>query len=131
MNLLNSIILGAVQGLTEFLPVSSSGHLVIAQNFIPGFSQPGVLFDTFLHIGTLFSVFLVFYKKFFSFDYKYYKLIALATVPAVLAGLFFQDQLEAFFTNMTGVGIAFIITGIMNLLVDKFKTKGKDINSKD
>jgi len=51
-----AIILGIIQGLTEFLPVSSSGHLVIAQGFLPGFQQQGVLFDVMLHIGTLLAV---------------------------------------------------------------------------
>src|SRR3990167_5546079 len=53
MEIVNSAILGIVQGLTEFLPVSSSGHLVIFQKILPGFSQPGILFDVVLHFGTL------------------------------------------------------------------------------
>jgi undecaprenyl-diphosphatase len=51
-----SILLGIIQGLTEFLPVSSSGHLAVAQHFIPGFSQPGVAFDIVLHLGTLLAI---------------------------------------------------------------------------
>ena len=55
-------LLGLVQGLTEFLPVSSSGHLVLAQSLIPTFHQPGVLFDTLLHLATLLAV-LVFFRR--------------------------------------------------------------------
>ncbi|MEA3487341.1 MAG: undecaprenyl-diphosphate phosphatase, partial [Thermodesulfobacteriota bacterium] len=62
MNLWEGILLGVIQGLTEFLPVSSSGHLVIVQSFIKGFQQPGVLFDVMLHFGTLLAV-LVFLRR--------------------------------------------------------------------
>ena len=55
-------VLGVLQGLTEFLPVSSSGHLAIAQHFVPGFQQPGLLFDVTLHVGTLASVCAYFWK---------------------------------------------------------------------
>jgi undecaprenyl-diphosphatase len=58
-----AILLGALQGLTEFLPVSSSAHLVLAQRLLPGFSQPGVLFDVMLHLGTLVAVFIYFREK--------------------------------------------------------------------
>jgi len=67
MNILSALLLGAVQGLTEFLPVSSSGHLVILQSFLPGFNQPGILFDVVLHSGTLLAVLFYFRKKLFSF----------------------------------------------------------------
>jgi len=60
MNVLHAIVLGLLQGLTEFLPVSSSGHLVIAQHFLPGFAQPGVLFDVLLHAGTMAAVLVYF-----------------------------------------------------------------------
>ena len=57
-----AVILGVIQGLTEFLPVSSSGHLALAQKLIPGFEQPGVLLDVMLHVGTLAAV-LVYFRK--------------------------------------------------------------------
>ena len=51
-----AVLLGLLQGLTEFLPVSSTAHLALAQSFIPGFAQPGILFDVLLHVGTLVAV---------------------------------------------------------------------------
>ena len=60
MNLIDALCLGALQGATEFLPVSSSGHLAIAQHLLPGFEQPGLLFDVMLHVGTLLAIFLYF-----------------------------------------------------------------------
>ena len=58
MTLTHALLLGLLQGLTEFLPVSSSGHLVIAQHFLPGFEQPGLAFDIILHLGTMIAVLL-------------------------------------------------------------------------
>lgn len=58
-----AVLLGALQGLTEFLPVSSSAHLILAQRLLPGFSQPGILFDVMLHVGTLAAVVLYFRGK--------------------------------------------------------------------
>ncbi len=59
----DAILLGVIQGLTEFLPVSSSAHLVFTQHFLPGFRQPGILFDVLLHLGTLGAVFIYFRQE--------------------------------------------------------------------
>ena len=61
-SILTALFLGILQGLTEFLPVSSSGHLVLAQALLPNLSQPGVVFEVTLHIGTLVAVCLYFWK---------------------------------------------------------------------
>jgi undecaprenyl-diphosphatase len=58
-----AVLLGIVQGLTEFLPVSSTAHLALAQRFLPGFAQPGILFDVLLHVGTLFAVVVYFRSR--------------------------------------------------------------------
>ena len=70
MNFLDAFLLGLVQGLTEFLPVSSSGHLVLIQSLIPGFHQPGVLFDVILHGATLLAVFLFFLRELASIGFS-------------------------------------------------------------
>ena len=90
MNIIYAAFLGLVQGLTEFLPVSSSGHLVLAQSLIPGFTQPGVLFDVVLHFGTTFAVLYYFARRILSLDRKYLTLLAVGTIPAALVGYFFQ-----------------------------------------
>jgi len=59
----HAVVLGVVQGLTEFLPVSSTAHLALAQRFLPGFSQPGILFDVMLHVGTLVAVVVYFRER--------------------------------------------------------------------
>ena len=58
-----AVLLGIVQGLTEFLPVSSTAHLALAQRFLPGFAQPGILFDVLLHVGTLFALVVYFRSR--------------------------------------------------------------------
>lgn len=119
MTIFWSIILGIIQGLTEFLPVSSSAHLVIAQHYIPGFSQPGVLFDVVLHLGTLLAVLIYFYKIILKLEKKYYLLVIIGTIPAGFAGVFFQDTLEKSFGDFNTIGFQLIITGVLNILIDK------------
>ena len=121
MNLFYAIFLGALQGLTEFLPVSSSGHLVLAQSLIPGFSQPGVLFDVILHFGTFFAVIFYFRKQIFKFNKNYLMLLIIGTIPAALLGYFFQDFFEGLFSNRQIVGFALIITAVMNFLTDRYR----------
>lgn len=131
MNIFWSILLGFVQGVTEFLPVSSSGHLVIFQQFIPGFAQPGALFDVVLHLGTMFAVLLFFRKKLISLVKRYWLAFFVGTIPAGLVGLFFQDQIEMLFTNIRFVGFALLITGIFNIITDKARIKDKNIALKN
>lgn len=119
-----AIILGILQGLTEFLPVSSSGHLVLAQSFLPGFSQPGVLFDAVLHGGTMLAVLWYFRKMILKLDKRMLMLLALGTVPAGLVGITFKDFLEGLFSNTRLVGIALLITGGMNWFVDSAQRTG-------
>src|SRR3990167_5348724 len=130
MNSFWAIFLGILQGLTEFLPVSSSGHLAIAQSIIPDFSQPGILFDVVLHAGTLIAVVLFFRKKILKLKTKYIWFLVLGTIPAGLVGYFFQNAIEGLFENIHIVGYALLLTGIMNLLTDKMAIGKKTINTK-
>ena len=132
MNPIGVILLGIVQGLAEFLPISSSGHLVIIQNFLPGFSQPGILLDVILHFGTLFSVAFFFRRKLFSyFNARYLTLLVIGTLPAVIIGLLFKGQIETLFQSVKVVGWALLATGVLNLLTDKFKTKTDVITNRN
>lgn len=128
MSFIQAVLLGIVQGFTEFLPISSSAHLIIAQSFIPGFVQPGVLFDVILHAGTLIAVLVFFRKKLFSLTFSQLFLLGIATIPAAGIGLLFQSQLEASFGNLRWVGIELIITGVLNYLIDFAKTTTRKIN---
>ncbi len=131
MNFFTSIFLGIVQGITEFLPISSSGHLVLAEKFISGYTQPGILFEVILHAGTLVAVVFYFRKKLFALKYGYMLLLLVGTLPAVFVGLLFSDFFEGLFKSYSFLGLGFIISGILNLLTDKLPTKREGIKISD
>ncbi len=124
MSIWEAILLGMVQGLTEFLPVSSSGHLVIFQDIL-GMDEPGVTLEVMLHFGTLFSVLWVFGKDFIKLanfwkerEQRHFLLMLFigACVTAV-CGLFFKNYLDYLFKSTLLVGLMLIITGgILKLL---------------
>lgn len=140
IELKDAIFLGIVQGLTEWLPISSSGHLVILQQTL-NLNVP-LLFDVMLHFGTLLAIFVVFWKdilnilkSLFSLDFKsengkMVKFIIIGTIPVALLGFFLHNIFESFFSNLFSVGIALIITGIILLLTKKFRGR-KRLNSSD
>ena len=120
MTWLEALWLGVVQGLTEFLPVSSSGHLVILESLL-GIQTPGVLFEVALHVATLLSV-LIFYRQRIaelvlgacagrSEARRYVGKLAVGTVPAVAAVLVAGDLLEAQFDVPAVVGVSLLVTG--------------------
>jgi undecaprenyl-diphosphatase len=112
MGVLESIVLGIVQGLTEFLPVSSSGHLVLLQNVF-GFSEPQLFFDTMLHLGTLIAVVVVMWKSILDLFRKPIRLVYLviATLPAIAVTLLLKDFIEGTFTGKY-LGYGFLLTAI-------------------
>jgi undecaprenyl-diphosphatase len=128
MELFWAALLGLVQGFTEFLPVSSSGHLVIFQRLLPSFSQPGVLFDVTLHFGTLFAVLFFFRKEIFKLSPKYLGYLVLGTIPVVIIGFFFKDQIEGLFNSVKLVGAALLITAFLNFFTSKKREGKKEIN---
>lgn len=118
MNFFQALSLGFIQGVTEFLPVSSSGHLAITQHFFK-FQEANLAFDTFLHFGTLLAVIIFFWKDLFKLKIKDWAIIALGTLPAVIIGLLIKDYIESIITSTMIVAGFLIITGIMNLISDK------------
>lgn len=119
MEAIKAIILGLVQGLTEFLPVSSSGHLVIAGKLLNVDPGAGILFETLLHLGTFMAVIFYFRKRIKNyFNIKFITLIIIGTIPAGLAGIFGKDFFEALFINTKVVGVGLVLTGIFNLTID-------------
>ena len=117
-----AVVLGIVQGATEFLPVSSSGHLVMAQALL-GIELPGVFFEVAVHVATLFSVLLVYRERVAKLllgamrregeAWRYLGLILLASVPAGLVGVLFEDAIEALFDSPWVVGVALVVTGAL------------------
>lgn len=114
MSILEAIVLGIVQGLTEFLPVSSSGHLVLLHNVF-GVAEPQLFFDTMLHLGSLVAVVIVMWKEIVSlFKPPFHKMgyLIIATVPVVIYTLLFNDFVEHAFTGAF-LGYSFLITAVL------------------
>jgi len=122
MTLLESIILGIVQGATEFLPVSSSGHLVVGQRLL-GLDLPGVAFEIAVHLGTLVSILWVYRSRVVGLadgavrgersSWREIGLLVLATLPAAVIGVGFGDQIESVFDTPAWAGAGFLITGVI------------------
>jgi len=130
MNELSGLILGIVQGFTEFLPVSSSGHLVIVERILD-FESPGVLFETFLHLGTTLAVIWVFRDRIFKLKFRDAKLIVIASMPAAIVGIFFRGQIESLFSSTKLVGIALLITAAINYLTDRQNGRKENVDKLD
>jgi undecaprenyl-diphosphatase len=113
MQIFEAIILGAIQGITEFLPVSSSGHLVLLQTIF-GISEPALFFDTMVHVGTLAAVFVVLWKDIWGILRRPVQpvtgFLILATLPTVAAALAFKDGIERAFASGGFLGFAFLFT---------------------
>jgi len=109
VNFFQATILAVIQGLTEFLPVSSSGHLVILQKYF-NFSEPPVLFDILVHVGTLGAVIIYFRKELLKISRQTVWLIILGTIPAAIVGLFLQNHIEQIFNSLKLVGLSLLVT---------------------
>ena len=135
MTNIEAFILGVVQGVAEFLPISSSGHLVIMQSVL-GIKQPGNEFEIIVHLGTLASILVVFSSDIknilFSFNKRenqnFIYLIIVGTLPSIIIGLGFKDQLMALFEDIFAVGLALIFTGLILLGSFFIKPKHKEFS---
>ncbi|WP_019240337.1 MULTISPECIES: undecaprenyl-diphosphate phosphatase [Bacillus] len=134
---IEAFILGIIQGLTEFLPISSTGHLYLGRHMFQ-LQEAGLLLDTMLHIGTLLAVF-VFYKKEFiqiikqPFG-KLTWLLAIGTIPAVIVGFVFKDYFDDISKTGITIGWEFLVTGCFLWFAESIKQgqkKMKDITYSD
>ncbi len=117
MTITQAVISGVLQGVTEFFPVSSSGHLVLLHSLF-GFKEEMLSFDVFLHFGTILSVVIFFHKdilEMFQKDMRLLKFIIVASVPTFIIGIIFKDVAENFFSMPLVVGSSLIITGLFLL----------------
>ena len=120
MTLWQAILLGLTQGLAEFLPVSSSGHLVLMREIF-GIKGEYLMFDVMLHVGTLFAVFITFFKDLialFKPPFKTIGLIIVATVPAVVVGLLAGDYIENLFSSGKYLCFFFLFTALLMFLTE-------------
>ncbi len=149
MGYTDAIILGIVQGLTEFLPISSSGHLVIFERLL-GITMENMAFEVFVHFGTLLSVVVIYagdiWQMLNHFIYgsthrnlrqtyrndEYYRLsifVLIGTLPAVLAGLLLADFFESIFHNLQLVGFTLMVTGTVILLTIFIRKKAASLTA--
>jgi undecaprenyl-diphosphatase len=144
IEIIKFIFIGAVQGLTETLPISSSGHLLIIKRLINlDVPKNDISFEILLHLGSLIAV-IYFYKNvikelflnFFKYllkkdkskvsDFKYVWFLVIATIPAAIAGLLLEDFIEKYLTSLLTVGIALLTTSFILFLINRIKKGTKD-----
>ena len=144
MDIINAIILGIVQGLTEFLPVSSSGHLEIAKAILGEgkVGEESMLMTVVLHFATALSTIIIFrrdlteiFSGLFQFknneSFQFSLKIVLSMIPAALVGVFFNDEIEALFGGaLTLVGSMLLVTGLLLFLADRAKASAKQVGIK-
>lgn len=127
MQVIQAIVLGLTQGLTEFIPVSSSGHLILVGHLI-GFKDSGLAFDTALNLGTLAALLAFFWKDFIELAVALVKknhktklayLLILATIPAVILGVLLQKQAETIFRSNSLVAVNLMVVAIVMLIADR------------
>lgn len=138
MGLVEAIVLGLVQGLTEFLPISSSGHLVIAEHLLGDIETQGILFEVLLHLGSLTAVFFYFRKELLSIAHSFFPLrgrmetgkkekrkivlaVVIGTIPTVAIALAFRDVFEKSFESLQTVSVMLLVTGLLLYLSDMAK----------
>jgi undecaprenyl-diphosphatase len=151
LNTIEAIVLGAIQGLTEFLPVSSSGHLVLFQNLF-GLKEPELLFDICLHVGTLAAVLIVFYREILDIltalvripgrlrsaggianllagdrSIRMALLIVVGSIPTAVIGLLFKEITDRLFGSLTIVGCMLLGTGTLLWLTRAIRSQGRPV----
>ena len=124
MTLIQGIILGFLQGLTEFLPISSSGHLVIGQHLL-GLTKAPVVFDILVHLATALAIVVVFWPTLLKLKPKTVSLILLASLPAAVVGLSLNQHIESIFNSLPLVSFSLIITAFLLFISNKFLSLAK------
>ena len=144
MSVIESLILGLIQGLTEFLPVSSSGHLELAKALLgsEALPQESLLVTVILHFATALSTLFLFRKDVWTIIQKtlskdpssitFTLSIVLSMLPAAAVGFFFEDLIDSFFSgNLTLVGMMLILTALLLVIADRSKASQKSLNYRD
>lgn len=147
MSLIQAVILGIFQGIAEFLPISSSGHLALLQHLF-GIEEGNLFFTEMLHFGTLISIFIVYFKDIKKIIYEIFILIGdiikgrrkkltahqklglfvlTGSIPTAIIGLLFEDFFENLYTSILPIGIAFIVTGFLLYFAERKTSKNRKI----
>ena len=150
MTYFKAIILGLVQGLAEFLPISSSGHLALLQGLFGIEGESVLLFAVLLHVGTLVSVFICYWKDISELVVELFitikdiftgkglrlnerpvrklgVMIIVATIPTAVIGVLFNDLFESFYSSFVAIGTGFIVTGVLMFLAERMGSSNRGI----
>jgi undecaprenyl-diphosphatase len=122
MDLLQAIIIAIIEGITEYLPVSSTGHMIFASSYFGIEKEEFVkLFQVSIQFGAILAVVVLYWKKFFDFSkLQFFIKLACAVVPALVLGKLFDDKIEVILEHPTPIAVVLIIGGIILLFVDRF-----------
>ena len=118
-SLWHALVLGLVEGLTEFLPISSTGHLILAGDLIGFRGEHAKVFDVAIQTGAMLAVVWQYRRRFFAVDFPLWRNLAVAFVPAAAVGLLFGHAIKTYLFSPVPVALAFIIGGIVILVVDR------------
>ena len=122
MDIFQAVIIAIVEGITEFLPVSSTGHMIIASSLM-GIEKEDFtkLFTVAIQLGAIMAVVVLYWRKFLDFaKWQFYLKLIVAVIPAIILGLLFSDKIDELLESPTTVGITLILGGIVLLFIDKF-----------
>jgi undecaprenyl-diphosphatase len=133
MSWIHALIIAIVEGITEFLPISSTGHMIITQQLLGIKSDDFVkLFTICIQLGAILSVIVLYWKKFFDFSkWQFYVKLIISVIPALLLGLLFSDKIDELLESPLTVAISFLVGGIVLIFIDKFFTTPKITDEKD
>lgn len=133
MTIFQAIIIAIVEGITEFLPVSSTGHMIITSSLL-GIEKESFtkLFEVVIQLGAILSVVVLYYKKFFDFSrWQFYIRLIVAVIPALIFGALFSKKIKALMESNLTVGLSLLIGGIILLFVDNIFKKAHQNSDSD
>ncbi len=133
MNIIESIIIAIVEGITEYIPISSTGHMIITEKLLGVEENDFVkVFTVAIQLGAILSVLVLYRKKFFDLkNISFYLKLAIGVIPAIVLGFLFSKKIDALLGSSTTVALALLLGGILLLFIDKVFTQNKIHNEKE
>ena len=130
-DLVNGLILGVVEGLTEFLPISSTGHLILAGDLLGFNDERSKVFEIVIQTGAMLAVLWEYRARFFRIDFRLYRNLVVAFIPAAVIGLLFERLIKHYLFQAVPVALAFIVGGVIILGVERRKLVPRVANASD
>ena len=133
MSTIESIIIAIVEGITEYLPISSTGHMILSSS-VMGIEKDKFtkLFEVAIQLGAILSVVILYWKKFFDFSrWQFYIKLVVGVIPALVLGKLFSERIDALLESPTTVAVSLLLGGIILLFVDKLFNKEEITDEKN